>query len=80
MNRSSVYCSNIKELSRYLRISCDKAIDLVNVSGFPKGVFLGGNVFLKAQVINWMEQHINILQATDKATDKATRAITHIKA
>ena len=39
MNRNSIYCSNIKELSRYFHISYAKAIDLVNESSSNR---LGG--------------------------------------
>jgi hypothetical protein len=76
MTRSSVYCSNIRELGRYFRISRDKAIDLASDPSFPQGIFIDGKVFPKAQIVAWVEQHIN----SGKATDKATRAITHKKA
>lgn len=78
MGTNSEYCSNIKELSKYLRISYGKASDLAKDPSFPK-VFIEGKAILKTQVTAWLEQRINLFPLRSKATSYATRAI-HKKA
>jgi len=69
-----------KKLSKYLHISYSKAIDLTNDPSFPGGIF-DESFFSKAQVIIWIEQHINVLQTKpDNATVNATRVIIGNKA
>lgn len=60
MGTNSEYCSNIKELSKYLRISYSKASDLAKDPSFPK-VFIEGKAILKTQVTAWLEQRIKYI-------------------
>ena len=59
MDRSSAYCLNVEELSKYLRISYGKAVELVRDISFRHGLFTYEEVLSRAQIATWVEQHIN---------------------
>lgn len=58
MSGSTERCSNIIELGKYFHISYDKAMDIANIPGFPKVIFINGKPFPKAQIVAWAAKRI----------------------
>ena len=51
--------SNIIELSKYFRISYDKAMEIANIPGFPRVIFMNEKPFPKAQIAAWAAQRLD---------------------
>ena len=68
MSRSTERCSNIIELGKYFRISYDKAMDIANIPGFPRAIFLNEKPFPKAQIIPWAAQRLEPQLLVNNAT------------
>ena len=59
MIRSTVRCSNIIELAKYFRISYDRAMDIANIPGFPRAIFINEKPFPKAEIVAWAAQRLD---------------------
>jgi len=75
VSRSNERCLNIIELGKYFRISYDKAMDIANIPGFPRAIFMNEKPFPKAQIVEWAAQHLEPQFLVNDATGKATRVI-----
>ena len=80
MSRNAVCCSNIIELAKYFRISYDRAMDIANIPGCPRAIFINGKPFPKAEIVVWTAQRLDQQLLKSNATGNATRVIIGNKA
>jgi len=55
-------------LGKYFRISYDKAMDIANIPGFPRAIFMNEKPFPKAQIIPWAAQRLEPQLLVNNAT------------
>jgi len=55
-------------LAKYFRISNDKAMDIANIPGFPRAIFINEEPIPKAQIVAWAAQRLDLKLLKSNAT------------